>query len=276
MTVAPPMNLDEAARPWGRYVQTQLEQAKREVSRTAQDGLNASKAIAASAGLASETVRKVEGVTADLEAATLLIEETGTELSELRETAEAGLATAAERLDSAETLLDETFGLAKSAVTKTVDQYAISDSETVPPAGGWSTTSPTRPQGKFIWRRTAVSRADGTTENGIPAVVTGNAGESAAVLRIDSSRGTVFKNSAVATVLTVTVFHGSERITDMVDLRARFGASAYLEWQWRRLDDSDFGTISSSDSRLSQAGFAFAVSAADVETKTVFMCVLHT
>ena len=55
-----------------------------------------------------------------------------------------------------------------------------------------------------------------------------------------------------------------------------FGAGAYLEWRWRRVDDSDFGVISSSDSRVGAGGFTLTVSPADVDTKTVFMCVLNT
>lgn len=99
---------------------------------------------------------------------------------------------------------------------------------------------------------------------------------SAVVLRVDSSRGLVFKNSLISTDLTVAVFAKGRTITDIVDLRDVFGAGAYLEWRWRRLDDSDFGVLSSSDQRITQGGFRLTVSPADVDTKTVFMCVLNT
>ena len=96
-----------------------------------------------------------------------------------------------------------------------------------------------------------------------------------AVLRIDSSRGLVFKNSMVSTVLTVTVIRGGEPITNIVDLQAAYGPGAYLEWSWKRLDESDFGVLSSADSRISQGGFMLTVSPADVDTKVVFMCSLN-
>lgn len=99
---------------------------------------------------------------------------------------------------------------------------------------------------------------------------------SAVVLRVDSTRGLVFKNSLISTVLSVTVFAKGQTITDIDALRSAFGSSAYLEWQWRRLDDSDFGVISSGDSRIGADGFTLTVSPADVDTKTVFMCVLNT
>lgn len=101
-------------------------------------------------------------------------------------------------------------------------------------------------------------------------------GEDATVLRIDSSRGTVFKNNAVSTVLTVTVYHGSKRITDIETLQAEYGAGAYLEWSWQRLNDESFGVILSTDSRISNGGFTFTLSPEDVDTKVVFMCQLIT
>lgn len=100
-------------------------------------------------------------------------------------------------------------------------------------------------------------------------------GEDATVLRIDSSRGTVFKNSGVSTVLTVTVYHGSHRITNITQLHEVFGNGAYLEWSWQRMDENTFGVISSSDKRISQSGFAFTLSPQDVDAKATFMCNLN-
>ena len=97
-----------------------------------------------------------------------------------------------------------------------------------------------------------------------------------AVLRIDSSRGTAFKNNAISTVLSVTIIRGGELITDIETLWDVYGTRAYLEWWWRRLNDDGFGVISSADSRLSNAGFALTISPADVDEQTVFQCILHT
>lgn len=99
-------------------------------------------------------------------------------------------------------------------------------------------------------------------------------GEDATVLRIESSRGTVFKNDSVSTVLSVVIYRGSERITTSAAMKSVFGSGAYLQWKWQRLDDETFGVISSSDSRLSDNGFTFTISPDDVDTKVTFMCEL--
>ncbi len=93
-------------------------------------------------------------------------------------------------------------------------------------------------------------------------------------LQIESSNGLCFKNTAVSTVLTVAVYAGADRITNITDLRSRFGNSAYLQWKWKRLNDSDYGIISASDSRISENGFKFTLSPQDVDTKVTFLCEL--
>lgn len=126
----------------------------------------------------------------------------------------------------------------------------------------------------------AQTKADAAVRNAVEALTAASQAvedaSSAVVLRVDSSRGLVFKNSMVSTVLSVSVFAKGRTITDIVDLHDVFGAGAFLEWQWRRLDDSDFGVISSEDTRIGAGGFTLTVSPADVDTKTVFMCVLKT
>ena len=94
------------------------------------------------------------------------------------------------------------------------------------------------------------------------------------LLRIESSRGTVFKNDQVATVLSVVIYHGTKRITDSASMKSTFGSRAYLQWKWQRLDDASFGIISSSDSRFGDDGFTFTLSPEDVDTKITFMCEL--
>lgn len=101
-------------------------------------------------------------------------------------------------------------------------------------------------------------------------------GEDAVTLRIDSSRGTVFKNSAVSTVLSAVIYYGSQRITDIDALHQAFGSGAYLEWLWQKMDESTFGTILSTDSRIGNGGFTFTLTPEDVDTKVVFMCQLVT
>lgn len=98
--------------------------------------------------------------------------------------------------------------------------------------------------------------------------------EISTVLHIESSRGTVFKNDMVATVLSIVIYHGSKRITDSAAMKATFGSTAYLQWKWQRLDDSSFGILSASDTRFGDNGFTFTLSPEDVDTKVTFMCEL--
>lgn len=102
----------------------------------------------------------------------------------------------------------------------------------------------------------------------------GEKGEDAVTLRIESSRGTVFKNDQAATVLSVVIYKGSERITDSATMKSVFGNAAYLQWKWQRLDDESFGIISAGDPRFGDNGFTFTLSPEDVDTKVTFMCEL--
>lgn len=95
-------------------------------------------------------------------------------------------------------------------------------------------------------------------------------------LVIESSRGNVFKNDTISTVLSVVIYRGNQRITDMTTLRQAMGSGVYLEWSWRRLNDNEFGVISASDSRLGNDGFTFTLSPEDVDTKVTFLCQLIT
>ena len=94
------------------------------------------------------------------------------------------------------------------------------------------------------------------------------------LLRIESSRGTVFKNDQVSTVLSVVIYHGTQRITDYATMKSVFGSGAYLQWKWQRLDEESYGIISATDTRFSDNGFKFTLSPEDVNTKVTFMCEL--
>lgn len=166
---------------------------------------------------------------------------------------------------------------ADAAVVTLYDEYAVSDSTSDPPQVGWGTDTPVWKEGKYIWRRVVSTYGDGHTEVGSPALMTGNSGtkgEDAVTLRIESSRGTVFKNDSVVTVLSVVIYKGSQRITDSTTMKSVFGNAAYLQWKWQRLDDESFGIISAGDERFGDNGFTFALSPEDVDTKVTFMCEL--
>ena len=99
-------------------------------------------------------------------------------------------------------------------------------------------------------------------------------GEDATVLRIDSTRGNMFKNNNVSTVLNVTIFSGPDMITTYSALTAKYGSSAYLQWYWQRIGETTFYEILSTDTRLSNNGFSLTLTPSDVDTKVTFMCKL--
>lgn len=165
----------------------------------------------------------------------------------------------------------------KSAVVSVVEEYAVSDSTSDSPQTGWATETPKREDGKFIWRRQLTTYGDGHTEYSAPALMTGNSGtngEDAVTLRIESSRGTVFKNNQVVTILSVVIYSGSKRITNSKELENAFGSKTYLQWEWQRLDEESFGIISAGDPRIGDKGFIFKLSPDDVDTKVTFRCKL--
>lgn len=102
----------------------------------------------------------------------------------------------------------------------------------------------------------------------------GEDGEDAILLMIDSSNGDMFKNSAVSTTLTVTVIVGDAWLDTSAKLKDYFGEQAALIWEQKGLGETEFTEIPSTDPRLSDNGFIFTLSTADVETKAVFNCKL--
>lgn len=96
------------------------------------------------------------------------------------------------------------------------------------------------------------------------------------LLCIESSRGNVFKNDSVSTVLSAVIYRGNQRITDMTTLREAMGNGVYLEWSWQRMEDQTFGVISSDDSHIGNDGFTFTLGPDDVDTKVTFLCQLIT
>ncbi len=157
--------------------------------------------------------------------------------------------------------------------------YALGVSHEEPPEDGWDVIAPTWTDGWYIWQKAETVYGSGETTVTDPICISGAkgaSGEDASILRISSSRGTVFKNNQVATVLSVTVFHGGQRISDIETLREVYGNTAYLEWRWQRMDENTFGIIVVNDTRLTDDGFSLVLSPEDVDTKCTFECNLIT
>lgn len=90
-------------------------------------------------------------------------------------------------------------------------------------------------------------------------------------LRIDSSRGTVFKNSEVSTVLTVRCYKRGQELTTLTALRqAMLDATARIRWYVLREGDTDWVSLVDSDPMLSNDGFTLTVKPDDVSVKCTF------
>ena len=90
-------------------------------------------------------------------------------------------------------------------------------------------------------------------------------------LRIDSSRGTVFKNSEVSTVLTVRCYKRGQELTTLTALRqAMLDATARIRWYVLREGDTDWVSLADSDPMLSNDGFTLTVTPSDVTVKCTF------
>lgn len=92
------------------------------------------------------------------------------------------------------------------------------------------------------------------------------------VLQIESSNGLIFKEGIETTQLNVTIYRGSEVISNYEQLTAQLGYTPYLRWSY--LTDTGYVEIPASDSRLSNDSFTLTLSTADVTEKTTFKCEL--
>lgn len=169
---------------------------------------------------------------------------------------------------------DEALKEAQGAVKKFVCEYASSTDGVTPPETGWSETAPTWHAGIYIWQRTATT-INNTVTYSTPVCITGAKGEDSILLCIESSNGTTFKNSDVATIFTVSIYVGGVVIDNSSKLREMFGDSAYLQWLIKRHGETQFNKIPLDDSRLNDNGFMFTISAKDIKFKAVFNCELN-
>lgn len=91
-------------------------------------------------------------------------------------------------------------------------------------------------------------------------------------LYVTSSKGNVFKNTNVSTILSVTIVRGTQRITDSETLALVFGEGAFLQWRYQLNDSDDYLTLAPEDQRITEGGFKFKISPDDIDTKGVYAC----
>ncbi|MCM6843522.1 phage tail protein [Latilactobacillus curvatus] len=106
-------------------------------------------------------------------------------------------------------------------------------------------------------------------------LIQGQDGTDAVVLNVSSVNGNMFKNTGISTILTVSISVGDSIFDTAEKMHAVFGADAYLQWQVKNAGELEFKDVSLTDTRLSDGGFLFAVSAADVNNKSTFKCELY-
>lgn len=175
--------------------------------------------------------------------------------------------------ESVETSISEAKDTANNSVKSLVTEYASNQSSVIAPTEGWSSASPERKDGYYIWQRT-VTKTSHDTIYSDPVCITGADGKDAVLLIIESSNGTMFKNMSIATNLTVTVIAGGKTITDSKTMKETFGDTAFLTWKQKEMGTSIWTELSTDDSRISDNGFIMTLTADDINEKTVFECSL--
>lgn len=192
----------------------------------------------------------------------------------------------AEELKATVSMVTETKEKIDMTITSTEDQFYLSDSQTELQGGEWSSAQPTWQDGKYMWMRRLIVYASGITTytpdaNGVCISgssgkdgVDGEDGEDAILLMIHSSNGNLFKNDGVSTTLTVEIMVGGLSITSSEAMRERFGENSQIIWKEKKNGETEYTQLPASDTRLSDNGFIFTLSAKDLKYSTVYNCFL--
>lgn len=103
-------------------------------------------------------------------------------------------------------------------VSKTDVTYGVSTSAGTQPSS-WNAAMPTVAEGSYLWTKTVVTYSDGKSTTTYSYAKQGekgdkgDAGDDAITLSITSSNGTIFKNSAISTVLTAHVYRAGAELS---------------------------------------------------------------
>lgn len=167
---------------------------------------------------------------------------------------------------------DGTDGTNGTSVTvkSTAVTYQKSTSGVTTPTGNWENTIPALSAGEYLWTKTVVTYSDNksttsysVSRNGTNGTdgkdgTNGKDGADAITLSITSSAGTIFKNSAISTVLTAHVYKAGAELTT-----TQIAALGTIKWY------KDGSTTAAA------TGQTFTISAGDVSNKATYIAQLE-
>lgn len=107
-------------------------------------------------------------------------------------------------------------GSAGKGVSGATTTYQSGADGTTTPTGTWVSTPPVVPQGSYLWTRTVTTYTDASSSTAYAiarAGIDGADGADALTITITSSNGLIFKNTAIATVLTAHVYQAGVELT---------------------------------------------------------------
>lgn len=160
-------------------------------------------------------------------------------------------------------------GATGKGVESVVNKYLTTSSSsgvTVETSGWTDVPVATTVTNKYIWCYQTITYTDGTTSKTVPVIIgthgatgsTGAPGKDAINLIITSSRGNIFKNTAIATTLTAHVYKGGVEITG-----ASLAALGTIKWY------KDGGTTAVA------TGATLTIGAGDVSNKADYIAQLE-
>lgn len=173
-----------------------------------------------------------------------------------------------------EDTIDEINDKVQNTIKLVETYYAMNDDYSVAPTTGWSKTSPTWVNGKYIWSKTLTTYTDGSQLETEPVCITGAKGSDAILLNVISSNGHMFKNTSVSTTLTVEIIFGDVKITSSKDMYLYFGGNAKIIWQQKKRGETVYTDVDPNDPRISDNGFIFTLGTSDLKLETVYSCLL--
>ena len=173
-----------------------------------------------------------------------------------------------------EDTIDEINDKVQNTIKLVETYYAMNDDYSVAPTTGWSKTSPTWVNGKYIWSKTLTTYTDGSQLETEPVCITGAKGSDAILLNVISSNGHMFKNTSVSTTLTVEIIFGDVKITSSKDMYLYFGGNAKIIWQQKKRGETVYTDVDPNDPRISDNGFIFTIGTSDLKLETVYSCLL--